>query len=162
MVLSRAFVEYVVWGWDNLPRTLLMYYTNFISSPEGYFQSVVCNVPELRKTVVNSDLHYISWDNPPKQHPHVLNINDTDKMVASNAAFARKFKQDDPVLDVIDQKLLNRVKGLFTPGGWCSGKPKCSKVGNIYSIRPGPGSQRLRMLVAKLTSKARYGQNQCE
>lgn len=83
-------------------------------------------------------------------------------MVASNAAFARKFKQDDPVLDVIDQKLLNRVKGLFTPGGWCSGKPKCSKVGNIYSIRPGPGSQRLRMLVAKLTSKARYGQNQCE
>ncbi|KAJ1377077.1 Glycosyl transferase, family 14 [Sesbania bispinosa] len=80
MVLSRAFVEYVVWGWDNLPRNLLMYYTNFISSPEGYFQTVVCNVPELTKTVVNSDLHYISWDIPPKQHPHVLNINDTDKI----------------------------------------------------------------------------------
>lgn len=162
MVLSRAFVEYVVWGWDNLPRTLLMYYANFISSPEGYFQTVVCNVPELAKTVINSDLHYISWDNPPRQHPHVLSINDTDKMIASNAAFARKFKQDDPALDVIDKNLLHRRNGLFTPGGWCSGKPKCSKVGNIYKIKPGPGSQRLRLLVARLSLMARFGQNQCK
>ncbi|KAE9592909.1 putative glucuronosyltransferase [Lupinus albus] len=162
MVLSRAFVEYVVWGWDNLPRTLLMYYTNFISSPEGYFQTVICNSPELAKTVVNSDLHYISWDNPPKQHPHVLSINDTGKMIASSAAFARKFKQDDPVLNVIDKKILHRQKGLLTPGGWCSGKPKCSKVGNIYKIKPGPGSQRLRVLVARLVLKSRFGQNQCK
>ncbi|RDX79755.1 Beta-glucuronosyltransferase GlcAT14A, partial [Mucuna pruriens] len=162
-VLSRPFVEYVVWGWDNLPRTLLMYYTNFISSPEGYFQTVACNEPELVKTVVNSDLHYISWDNPPKQHPHVLNINDTDKMIASNAAFARKFKHNDPVLDVIDKYLLHRRnKQLFTPGGWCSGSPKCSKVGNINNIRPGPGSQRLRLLVTKLTWMAKFGQKQCK
>lgn len=162
MVLSRAFAEYVVWGWDNLPRTLLMYYTNFLSSPEGYFQTVVCNEPELAKTVVNSDLHYISWDIPPKQHPHLLNINDTDKMIASNAAFARKFKQNDPVLDVIDNTLLRRRKGLFTLGGWCSGKPKCSQVGNKYKIKPGPGSQRLRLLIARLTLMARFGQNQCK
>ncbi|XP_061368329.1 beta-glucuronosyltransferase GlcAT14A-like [Gastrolobium bilobum] len=161
VVVSREFVEYVVWGWDNLPRTLLMYYTNFISSPEGYFQTVVCNVPELAKTVVNNDLHYISWDIPPKQHPHVLNINDTNKMIASGAAFARKFKQDDPVLDVIDENLLHREKGQFTLGGWCSGKPKCSMVGNINKIRPGPGSQRLRLLVARLVLNARFGQNQC-
>ncbi|XP_027355179.1 beta-glucuronosyltransferase GlcAT14A-like [Abrus precatorius] len=163
MILSRAFVEYVVWGWDNLPRTLLMYYTNFISSPEGYFQTVVCNAPELARTVVNSDLHYISWDIPPKQHPHVLNINDTNKMITSSSAFARKFKQDDPVLDVIDKHLLHREKEqLFTPGAWCSGNPKCSKVGNIYKITPGPGSQRLRVLVARLTLMAKFGQNQCK
>ncbi|OIW08253.1 hypothetical protein TanjilG_15214 [Lupinus angustifolius] len=162
MVLSRAFVEYIIWGWDNLPRTLLMYYTNFISSPEDYFQTVACNSPELAKTVVNSDLHYISWDNPPKQHPHVLGINDTEKMIASSAAFARKFKQDDPVLDVIDKNLLRRKKGLLTPGGWCSGKPRCSKVGSIYKIKPGSGSQRLRLLVARLTLKSRFRQNQCK
>ncbi|WVZ01911.1 hypothetical protein V8G54_022717 [Vigna mungo] len=160
MVLSRSFVEYVVWGWDNLPRTLLMYYTNFISSPEGYFQTVVCNEPELAKTVVNSDLHYISWDNPPKQHPHVLTINDTNKMIASKAAFARKFKHNDPVLDEIDKQLLHREKEqLFTPGGWCSGNPTCSKVGNIYKITPGPGYLRLRFLVTRLTWMAKFGYN---
>ena len=160
-VLSHDFVEYVVWGWDNLPRTLLMYYTNFLSSPEGYFQTVACNVPELTKTIVNSDLHYSAWDIPPRQHPHILNINDTDKMIASGAAFARKFKQDDPVLDVIDKKLLHKRPGLFTMGGWCSGKPKCTEVGNIYKLKPGPGSERLHRLVAGLVLKAKSGQNQC-
>ncbi|KAG4971800.1 hypothetical protein JHK85_038221 [Glycine max] len=161
-VLSHDFVEYLVWGWDNLPRTLLMYYTNFLSSPEGYFQTVACNAPEWAKTLVNSDLHYISWDVPPKQHPHVLNINDTDKMVESGAAFARKFKQDDPSLDWIDKKILRKRNGLFPLGGWCTGKPKCSEIGNIYKLKPGPGSQRLHRLVAGLTLKAKSGEDQCK
>lgn len=138
-----------------------MYYTNFVSSPEGYFQTVVCNVPEYAKTVINHDLHYISWDNPPKQHPHILSLNDTDKMIASGAAFARKFKQDDAVLDKIDRELLGRSSGGFTPGGWCAGKPKCSKVGNLSKIRPGAGSRRLLQLITKLTLSARLGENQC-
>ncbi|CAM8984983.1 unnamed protein product [Rhodiola kirilowii] len=98
MILSRAFVEYLIMGWDNLPRTLLMYYTNFVSSPEGYFHTVICNVQEFIPTTMNHDMHYISWDTPPKQHPHVLTLNDTSKMVESNAAFARKFKLNDPRL----------------------------------------------------------------
>ena len=59
MILSHSFVEYLVWGWDNLPRTLLMYYTNFVSSPESYFHTVICNVPEYVPTVINHDMHYI-------------------------------------------------------------------------------------------------------
>lgn len=162
MVLSRSFVEYCIWGWDNLPRTLLMYYANFVSSPEGYFQTVICNAPEYAKTTVNHDLHFISWDNPPKQHPHTLTINDTSRMIGSNAAFARKFRQDDPSLDKIDKDLLGRKKGGFTPGGWCSGNPPCSKVGDPTKLKPGPGAQRLRLLVSRLLLLARYGQNQCK
>ncbi|KAK3424334.1 hypothetical protein EUGRSUZ_F01131 [Eucalyptus grandis] len=162
MVLSRSFVEYCIWGWDNLPRTLLMYYTNFVSSPEGYFQTVICNVPEFVQTAVNHDLHYISWDNPPRQHPHTLTINDTGKMISSGAAFARKFKQDDAVLDRIDKELLGRKNGGFTPGGWCSGKPKCSEVGNPTKLKPGPGAQRLRVLIAKLVMAAKLGRDQCK
>ncbi|KAB5557347.1 hypothetical protein DKX38_008256 [Salix brachista] len=116
MVLTPSFVECLIWGWDNLPRTLLIYYTNFISSPEGYFHTVICNVPEFAQTAVSHDLHYIAWDNPPKQHPHILTINDTNEMIASGAAFARKFKHDDPVLDKIDKDLLCRKNGSFTPG----------------------------------------------
>ncbi|KAE9466544.1 hypothetical protein C3L33_01549, partial [Rhododendron williamsianum] len=93
MALSRPFIDYCIWGWDNLPRTVLMYYANFISSPEGYFHTVICNAEEFRNTTVNSDLHFISWDNPPKQHPCYLTVDNMTKMVDSNAPFARKFRR---------------------------------------------------------------------
>ncbi|KDP27062.1 hypothetical protein JCGZ_20997 [Jatropha curcas] len=162
MVLTRSFVEYLIWGWDNLPRILLMYYTNFVSSPEGYFHTVICNVPEFAQTAVNHDLHYISWDMPPKQHPHILSLNDTKKMINSGAAFARKFKKDDPVLDKIDKDLLGRKKGGFTPGGWCSGSPKCSKVGDPNKIKPGPGANRFKHLIARVALLSKLNQNQCK
>ncbi|XP_049412424.1 beta-glucuronosyltransferase GlcAT14B-like [Solanum stenotomum] len=163
MILSRAFVEYCIWGWDNLPRTLLMYYTNFVSSPEGYFQTVACNAPEFATTVINHDLHFISWDRPPKQHPHNLNINDTSRMIASGAAFARKFRRDDPVLDKIDKELLRRKNGSFTPGGWCTSRPSCLKVGNPAKLKPGPGAKRLRRLIGKLVlSTNTTRQQQCK
>jgi hypothetical protein len=161
MILSRSFVEYCIWGWDNLPRTLLMYYSNFLSSPEGYFQTVVCNAPEFVPTLINHDMHYISWDNPPKQHPLVLNINDTAKMISSGAPFARKFKQNDRVLDLIDKRYLRRKRGRFTPGGWCSGK-SCSKVGNSGRLSPGKGAQRLRALIGRLVLSSKFSQSQCQ
>ena len=34
VTLSRPFVEYVIMGWENLPRLALMYFTNTVSSPE--------------------------------------------------------------------------------------------------------------------------------
>ncbi|CAN6915280.1 unnamed protein product [Brassica oleracea] len=161
MVLSRSFVEYCIWGWDNLPRTLLMYYTNFLSTPEGYFHTVICNAPEYSTTVVNSDLHYITWDRRPQQHPKTLNISDTEKMIASGAVFARKFIHNDPALDKIDTELLGRGNGSFTPGGWCAGKPKCSEVGDPSKINPGPGANRLRRLVSRLVSPSKLTQRQC-
>ncbi|KAL3821198.1 hypothetical protein ACJIZ3_007103 [Penstemon smallii] len=156
MILSRAFVEYCIWGWDNLPRTLLMYYSNFVSSPEGYFQTVICNAPEFIPTVLNHDMHYISWDFPPKQHPHTLSLNDTGKMIESGAAFARKFKQNTPVMDKIDRELLGRRNGSFTPGGWCAGKPKCKRVGNPTKLKPGPGAERLKRLIGRLIESAKF------
>lgn len=161
MMLSRSFVEYIIWGWDNLPRTLLMYYTNFVSSPEGYFQTVVCNIPEFIPTVVNHDLHYISWDTPPKQHPHTITLNESMRMIESDAPFARKFGKNPTVADKVDKELLGRTKDGFTPGGWCSGDPTCSELGDPDKIKPGPGAERLRRLINKLAMDAKLGQNQC-
>ncbi|CAK9138235.1 unnamed protein product [Ilex paraguariensis] len=162
MVISRSFAEYTIWGWDNLPRTLLMYYTNFVSSPEGYFQTVICNAPEFVHTVVNHDMHYIAWDVPPKQHPRTLSVNDTSRMIRSGAPFARKFKQNDPALGKIDKILLGRKKGNFTPGGWCSGEPHCSKVGDPTKLEPGPGAERLRLLIDRILSPANLRKRQCK
>ncbi|CAL4943796.1 unnamed protein product [Urochloa decumbens] len=172
MVLSRPFVEYLIWGWDNLPRTVLMYYANFISSPEGYFHTVACNAEEFRNTTVNSDLHYISWDNPPMQHPHHLTLADWDAMLASGAPFARKFPRDDPVLDRIDAEVLARRGGadVVAPGGWCAGAGEvgngksnetCAAVGDAAVVRPGPGAERLQGLVSSLLSEENFRPKQC-
>ncbi|KAL2898504.1 Beta-glucuronosyltransferase GlcAT14A [Bienertia sinuspersici] len=167
MALSRPFVDYCIWGWDNLPRTVLMYYSNFISSPEGYFHTVICNAQDFRNTTVNTDLHYISWDNPPKQHPHYLNVDDMEKMVQSNAPFARKFRRDDPVLDKVDSELLSRGTGMIVPGGWCigsgeNGTDPCLLAGNTTLLRPTSGAKRVETLVSSLLSSEKFRHNQCK
>ncbi|KAF7136029.1 hypothetical protein RHSIM_Rhsim08G0064600 [Rhododendron simsii] len=167
MALSRPFIDFCIGGWDNLPRTVLMYYANFISSPEGYFHTVICNAEEFRNTTVNSDLHFISWDNPPKQHPRYLTVDDMAKMVDSNAPFARKFHVDDPVLDKIDSELLFRGKDMVVPGGWCigsreNGTDPCSVVGNVTVIRPTAGAKRLENLISSLLSSEKFRPWQCK
>lgn len=166
MALSKSFIDYCIWGWDNLPRTVLMYYSNFISSPEGYFHTVICNAQEFRNTTVNSDLHFIAWDNPPKQHPHYLTVDDMGSMVGSNAPFARKFHRDDPVLDKIDAELLSRGSGMTVPGGWCIGRREngtdpCSEIGDTSVLRPGQGSKRLETLISSLLSNEKFRPRQC-
>ncbi|XVE66238.1 hypothetical protein DITRI_Ditri08aG0064400 [Diplodiscus trichospermus] len=157
VALTRTFVEYCIWGWDNLPRTILMYYTNFISSPEGYFHTVICNTDKFRSTAISHDLHYIAWDTPPKQHPISLSMKDFNKMVKSNAPFARKFHKNDPVLDKIDKELLGRT-GRFPSGAWCIGSSEdgadpCSVRGDDSVFRPGPGAERLQGLLLTLLSQ---------
>lgn len=158
-------------GWDNLPRTLLLYYTNFVSSPEGYFQTAICNSDDYRNTTVNHDLHYITWDNPPKQHPRSLGLKDYRRMVLSNRPFARKFKKNDKVLDKIDRELLKRRHPAhFSYGGWCStaapssSSSKCSDLqSEKYGIlMPGTGARRLKTLLTKLISSRSFSRRTCK
>ncbi|WJX65553.1 Beta-glucuronosyltransferase GlcAT14B [Trifolium repens] len=165
VVLSRSFVNYLIWGWDNLPRTVLMYYSNFVSSSEGYFQTVICNAQEFMNTTVNSDLHFIAWK-PGHQHPNYLRVADMKVMVDNNVPFARKFPRDDPVLDKIDSELLSRSPGMPVPGGWCigsneNGTDPCSIIGNTTVLRPDNGSKRLETLISKLLSAEKFRPSQC-
>lgn len=167
VALTRDFVEYTVWGWDNLPRTLLMYYANFVSSPEGYFQTLLCNAPRFVPTVANHDLHHIQWDVPPRQHPHPLALADMPAMLASGAPFARKFPRDDPVLDAIDDGLLARPRtanatAAFVPGGWCGADAECRAVDNDWVLRPGPGAQRFRRLIDRIVRSEAFPNRQCK
>ncbi|XP_077232857.1 beta-glucuronosyltransferase GlcAT14C-like [Tasmannia lanceolata] len=167
VVLTRAFLEFCILGWDNLPRILLMYYTNFLSSPEGYFHTVLCNSKDYQNTTINHDLHYIMWDNPPRQHPITLRSKHFDGMVESGAPFARKFVKDDPVLDRIDQELLRRSNGRFTPGGWCMGnsmfgRDPCAIYGNPEIIKPTVSSKRLETLLLKLLDPENFRSSQCK
>ncbi|KAJ8532949.1 hypothetical protein K7X08_015838 [Anisodus acutangulus] len=113
VMLSRSFLEFCIWSWDNLPRTLLMYYTNFLYSLEGYFHTIVCNHKDYQNTTMNHDLHYIKWEN---KYPINLALKHFEDMVQSGVPFARTFATDDPVLDKIDKDILRRSSGRFSPG----------------------------------------------
>ncbi|PSS13845.1 Beta-glucuronosyltransferase [Actinidia chinensis var. chinensis] len=166
MMLSRPFMEFCLWGWDNLPRIVLMYYANFLSSPEGYFHTVICNAEEFRNTTVNHDLHFISWDNPPKQHPHFLSLDDYQRMVDSNTPFARKFDRNEAALDKIDSELLGRVDNGFVPGSWFDkGGTNTTAphytISNITELRPGPGAERINKLITGLLSDKDFHATHC-
>ncbi|KAL0451161.1 UNVERIFIED_CONTAM: Beta-glucuronosyltransferase GlcAT14C [Sesamum latifolium] len=167
VVLSRSFLEFCIWGWDNLPRTLLMYYTNFLSSPEGYFHTVVCNHKDYQNTTVNHDLHYMKWDDPPKEEPVNLTLEHFENMVQSGAPFAHKIAENDSVLDKIDRVLLKRSDGQFTPGGWCLGsyglkKDPCMVYGSADAVKPSLSSKRLEKLVVQLLDSDNFRSKQCK
>ncbi|KAK7357681.1 hypothetical protein VNO80_16976 [Phaseolus coccineus] len=167
VILSRPFLEFCIFGWDNLPRTLLMYFTNVKLSQEGYFHSVICNAPEFKNTTVNGDLRYIVWDNPPKMEPLFLNASLYDQMVESGAAFARQFHLNNPVLDMIDEKILHRGSHRATPGMWCTGRRSwwvdpCSQWGDVNIVKPGPQAKKLEGSVANLLDGWNSQTNQCQ
>ncbi|KAM2045385.1 hypothetical protein ACFX1T_009583 [Malus domestica] len=165
VVLTKSFLEFCVWGWDNLPRTLLMYYTNFLSSPEGYFHTVACNHKDYQNTTVNHNLHYIRWDSPPKANPINLTLEHYNDMVQSGAPFAGTFSRDDPVLNKIDEELLRRPSGHFTPGGWCLGnlgENPCLVYGNSNAVKPTVVSKRLEKLIVNLLDSENFRPKQCK
>ncbi|GAB2263964.1 hypothetical protein Droror1_Dr00026098 [Drosera rotundifolia] len=167
VVLTKSFLEFCVWGWDNLPRTLLMYYTNFLSSPEGYFHTVICNHKNYQNTTMNHDLRYVEWDNPPKQQPINLTLASFDRMIQSGLPFARGFSANDPVLDRIDREILNRQGGGFAPGAWCigssrMGRDSCAVYGNVDGVKPTVNSRRLEELMVKLLDPDNFRPKQCK
>ncbi|KAF5953175.1 hypothetical protein HYC85_011119 [Camellia sinensis] len=162
MILSRAFLEYCVQGWDNLPRKLLMYFTNVLFPLHSYFHTVLCNSPEFQNTTVDNDLSYIISDHTTKLPE--FNISNYDKMVSSEAIFARPFKEDDPVLGELDKNVLNRPPNGVVPGKWCWNRAtnaslespmtrNCSSWGDINSIKPGSYGLKLGILFSKLGAK---------
>ncbi|KMZ71753.1 Xylosyltransferase, family GT14 [Zostera marina] len=165
MILNRSFIEFCILGWDNLPRTLLLYFTNVMISQEGYFHSVICNSNEFKNTTINSDLRYMKWDVPPQMDPRYLNSSDYDDIEMSGAPFARQFRKNDPVLNKIDEKILRRTYGAV-PGAWCSGQRSfwadpCSKWRNVNIIRPGPRAEKFEMLMKSYFEEWHLNSSSC-
>ncbi|CAN1278801.1 Beta-glucuronosyltransferase GlcAT14A [Linum perenne] len=162
--LSRNFIEHCIVGTDNLPRILLMYFSNTMYSITSYFHTVLCNSPQFNRTVINQDLQYKVLDQSFRQEPRPLNSSDFRTMIRSGAAFASQFGADDPVLGRIDSDILRRIPGEIVPGGWCLGDPAnatCSVWGDANVLRPGKGAARLEKLIVKMLSKGKFRSQQC-
>ncbi|KAL7110684.1 hypothetical protein ACP275_05G040700 [Erythranthe tilingii] len=166
VVLSRSFLEFCIFGWDNLPRTLLMYSTNVALPQEVYFHSVICNSPEFKNTTVNADLRYFVWDDPPKMEPHILRESDYEEMVNSGSAFARQFEKEGSVLDMIDKRVLLRGRNRATPGAWCKGRRSwlmdpCSQWGDVNVAKAGPQAKKFGGSIDKILDDRNSQPNTC-
>ncbi|PPD91606.1 hypothetical protein GOBAR_DD11453 [Gossypium barbadense] len=106
-----------------------------------------------QNTTVNHDLHYIRWDNPPKQHPMTLTLKHFDDMVQSGTPFPPKFAKDDLVLDKIDKELL---RGSF------SSTDPCVVYGNPNAVKPTVNLKRLKKLLIKLLDSESFRSKQCK
>ncbi|XP_010553288.1 PREDICTED: beta-glucuronosyltransferase GlcAT14C [Tarenaya hassleriana] len=149
VALTRSFLEFCIWGWENLPRTLLMYYTNFLLSPEGYFHTVICNSKDYQNTTVNHDLHYSRWNEILQQGPMNLTVEDFREMVESGAPFAREFPENDRVLDKIDEELLRIDSSGF-------------ELKPLGVVKPTVSSKRLEKLMARLLGQENFRPKQCK
>ena len=99
--LSRAALEYVRTRDDALVE-----FFRWVACPEeSFFQSILLSSP-LADSIVNDDLRYIDWSEGGAS-PRVLTSYDLDRMLASNALFARKFdpRVDSEVLDALDSHM---------------------------------------------------------
>ncbi|KAF5779485.1 putative glycosyl transferase, family 14 [Helianthus annuus] len=166
VILSRSFLEYCIFAWDNLPRTLLMYVNNVILAEEVYFHTVICNSPDFKNTTVNADLRYMVWDDPPKMEPLFLNKSNYDEMVESGAAFARQFAKNDPVLDMVDSKILKRSGNRVAPGAWCTARRSwfvdpCSQWDDVNVVRPGNQVKKFEESLKSVVDDSRVDLNQC-
>jgi protein xylosyltransferase len=176
MILTRSFMEYCVNGWDNLPRKLLMFFSNVAYPMETYFHTVLCNSQEFNNTIVDNNLMYSFFDNDPSES-QLLDMSHYDTMMENVAAFARPFGEGELVLEKIDDLVLNRTFNGFVQGEWCSNsnleinkttkvleieEGMCSISGNIDVVKPGLFGIKLRTLLGEIVNSGRYRASQCQ
>lgn len=85
----------------DAPPSLLRYYAHTRIPSESYIHTVLRNDPTL--TTRNEMLHHARWVASP--HPEWLGSEDLDAILSSRRWFARKFREDDRVLDLLDRVL---------------------------------------------------------
>lgn len=146
---------------DNLPRTLLMYFSNSLEAKEFYFQTVMANSPRFRNSTVN---HSLRVNVPPPPPPQSAGQQARyDALVAGGAAFAGRFGDDEALLQRIDEEVLRRPLDGITPGEWCAvgggedGAGECSVGGDIDAVRQGAAGRKLASLMAGLVGTAPCG-----
>ena len=131
------------------PERVLRHFERTPTPSEGYSHTVLMNDP---KVVVRPEmLHFARWG--ASAHPDILGVEDLSAMLASGRWFARKFVEDDPVLDELHVVLdVKRSEGGDTPSsggvGYVLGQRRTHQVGPTNPSSP--GSERARERVAAL------------
>ncbi|MBE9585140.1 glycosyl transferase [Mucilaginibacter sp. JRF] len=98
-MLSADCAMYVVERVEGSPE-LQKFLKYTWGSDEFVFQTILMDSP-FREALVNDDYRYIDWSKGGA-HPKTLTVNDFDKIMQSDALFARKFSTSVDI-DIIDK-----------------------------------------------------------
>ncbi|KAG5608946.1 hypothetical protein H5410_020227 [Solanum commersonii] len=166
VILNRKFVEYSIQGWENLPRLLLLYFTNTRSSHKGYFQTLACNTLEFSDAIINSNLRFINSDNTARD-PSDFRAPNSDRILKREVAFVGNVSADSPLLDMIDAHILHRGHRMVSPGGWCLGSSNwfsdpCDEWGDPSVLRPGPAAKELEKFLMKSIKDMSIKSSRCD
>jgi hypothetical protein len=93
--VARALLD----EYENGER-LIRHFSERIVPEEAFYQTVICNQPDLR--VYPDNKRYADWSQGGS-HPKFLDIGDLPAIAASGAHFARKFRPGSPVLTLLDR-----------------------------------------------------------
>jgi hypothetical protein len=100
--LSYPCLKYVVDYTEKHPYFLQRLKYSFCSE-EIYYQTIIMN-SAFKENVVNNNLRYIEWNERNGNKPANLDETDYDKIIKSDAIFARKFEYP------VSKKLMNKIE----------------------------------------------------
>lgn len=103
--LSRACVSYVI-DFTKKNKFVLNRFKHTLCSEEFYFQTIIINSAFAEK-VTNNNLRHIDWVARNGNNPAILDETDYDKLVQTDALFARKFEYPMSI------GLLDKIKPLL-------------------------------------------------
>ena len=104
--LSYPCLKYVVDYTKNNPCFLKRFKYTF-GPTEIFFQTIIMN-SHFKPNVINNDLRYIDWNNRNGSNPSNLDETDYDKIIKSDAIFARKFTYP------VSERLVNKIEERIT------------------------------------------------
>lgn len=100
--ISSKHVEFIIQRIDSSPH-IVKFFTFSWAPDELIFQTLLFN-SAYQKDIVGDNLRYIDWSDH-KQNPKLLTSEDFNAFMQSDKFFARKFKENDEVLNMIDQRI---------------------------------------------------------
>ena len=96
---NRRVARILLDEYENGER-LIRHFSKRAVPEEAFYQTVICNQPNLSLSADNK--RYADWSKGGP-HPKNLDVGDLPAISASRAHFARKFKPGSPVLSLLDK-----------------------------------------------------------
>lgn len=107
--LSRETLFEVI-NYSNQNNKLLKRLRFTFCAEEFYFQTVIAN-SQTDKNLFSNNLRYTDWNQRNGNNPAILDISDYEKIVNSDAIFARKF--DSTISGELKSRIKSRIRSYF-------------------------------------------------
>ncbi len=110
-IINREAAQYILDFVKKNPHYAAFHRFTF-AADEVFFHMILLNAQNenLSSVLVNTDKHFIKWKGKDSSHPELIDNNDLEDLMQSDALFARKLDLDrnKEVFDLIDKYCLDK------------------------------------------------------